>query len=243
MNKTSNAAAAPAAAPNAGGGAPVAAGAIQGVHAAPAAAAVCSFILRLDESMIKWLDWRTQPVRHNRWWSSMFVKHHPGIVPVVTDRLQTTLKHWPTLSNGRLPVQCTHVLELAGHTRAAGTISHSTRDGAQSAECHTLQWSLRGCEAPPADRRDYNNRSRWALKGKPFTSPAGRDLNLSWWWSRWPGEAHGHAVCRVTTRSNSVFPEKGGYVTSLLQPSPTSGEASEWSGVFFGSIPHHTSQG
>ena len=157
-------------------------------------------------------------------------------------RLQTTLKHWPTLSNGRLPVQCTHVLELAGHTRAAGTISHSTRDGAQSAECHTLQWSLRGCEAPPADRRDYNNRSRWALKGKPFTSPAGRDLNLSWWWSRWPGEAHGHAVCRVTTRSNSVFPEKGGYVTSLLQPSPTSGEASEWSGVFFGSIPHHTSQ-
>jgi len=59
-NKTSNAAAAPAAAPNAGGGAPVAAGAIQGVHAAPAAAAVCSFILCLDESMIKWLDWRTQ---------------------------------------------------------------------------------------------------------------------------------------------------------------------------------------
>ena len=40
-----------------------------------------------------------------------------------------------------------------------------------------------------------------------------------------------------------LFAELLHEVTSLLQPSPTSGEASEWSGVFFGSIPHHTSQG
>jgi hypothetical protein len=68
---------------------------------------------------------------------------------------------WPTLQNGRLPVQCSHVSELVGHTEQLEhvTCSYSTGEGAQPAGCHLLYSvepaTLRGVTS--RDRRDGAN--------------------------------------------------------------------------------------
>lgn len=120
-------------------------------------------------------------VRHKWWWSSMFVKHHPGIVPAVTDHLQTLGRCESSTGSALRPLALTC-------DQTASSVGFSVALGHHAARCAIV-------------------------------------------------------ALRVTTRSHSVFPGKRGYVTSLLQQSLTSGEASEWSGVFFGSIPHHTTQG